>query len=526
MSIKMKLVLPIVTVGLLLIVASVWFIVHASAQQATRMAVESASLVTDELHALRKYYTENVVARAGERGVAATHDYAAVPGTIPLPATMVHEMNGDIARKDGARVRLYSQFPFPFRAEGGVRDEFEANALRHLTDHPQSTYWRTEPVRGVMSVRFATADTMAAQACVTCHNTHPLSPKKDWKLGDVRGVLEVTVPLESALAIADADGRRLGLIIGVGILALVGITLLAVHRALRVLSDVVAAARRIAQGDLEVTVQTMRRDEVGLLQRAMSDMSKRLSDTIVGVRTRATAIASLASAVASTSLELSEGTNQQAASVEETSASLEQMGASIHQNSENAQRTEAIAEKGVKEAAETGQATRAMIEDVNAIIDKLSVIEEIAYQVNLLSLNASIEAARAGEHGRGFSVVASEVKKLADRSRKAASEVRALATKTGLSAARVDKVLVALVPSIRETSDLVRDVSAASTEQSTGIGQLNAAMTQIEQVTQRTAASTEELASTAEQLSLEAGALDKLMTVFRLSDDPANAKES
>jgi methyl-accepting chemotaxis protein len=281
-------------------------------------------------------------------------------------------------------------------------------------------------------------------------------------------------------------------------------------------ADAVAAATRIAAGDLTEAIQVSSRDEIGVLQGAMRDMGEKLAEVIGQVRVAAGALASASGQVSATSQQLSQGTGTQAASVEETTSSLEEMSASIGQNAENSRQTERLAGEGARNADEGGQAVTETVVAMRSIAEKVSIIEEIAYQTNLLALNAAIEAARAGDHGRGFAVVATEVRKLAERAQRSAKEIGELAGSSVQVAERSGKLITELVPAIRRTADLVREVASASQEQAAGIGQVSRAMDAVDQVTQRNASAAEELSSTAEEMSAQAEALQGLMAFFRL----------
>jgi methyl-accepting chemotaxis protein len=192
------------------------------------------------------------------------------------------------------------------------------------------------------------------------------------------------------------------------------------------------------------------------------------------------------------------------------------MSASITQNADNSRQMEAMAMKGAKEGEESEKAVKETLEAMKAIADKISFVEDIAYQTNLLALNAAIEAARAGEHGRGFAVVAAEVRKLAERSQAAAKDISKLSSSSVKVAERASQSLAELVPAIRKTAELVQEVAAASLEQASGVAQVNKAMTQVDQVTQRNAASAEEFASTAEEMASQAEALKQTMGFFHI----------
>ncbi len=283
----------------------------------------------------------------------------------------------------------------------------------------------------------------------------------------------------------------------------------------------VEVARRIATGDLSGSVHVDGSDEITALQAAMRDMASKLHQVIGEVRSGAEALSMAASQVSSTSQTLSQGTGEQAASVEETTSSLEEMTASITQNAENSRQTEQMATAGALDAEETGKAVTEAVSAMTDIGEKIAIIQELAYQTNLLALNAAIEAARAGEHGKGFAVVAQEVRKLAERAQSSAKDIGARAVSSVAVAKRSGQLLGDLVPAIRKTADLVREVAAASQEQSSGVAQISTAMGQVDQVTQRNASASEELASTAEEMSSQAEALQQLVSFFQLGGERA-----
>lgn len=312
-----------------------------------------------------------------------------------------------------------------------------------------------------------------------------------------------------------------GILVSSAIVAfLLAFSALMIRRTNRLLDASLLAFSRIEAGDLTVRLDLDHGDEISRILRSAQSMINRFAQAIAQVRAAADGLSSAAGQVSSTSATLSQATSEQAASVEETSATIEQASASIQQNAQNARHTDTIAQASAKQAQTGGDAVQRTVMDMQSIADRISIIDDIAYQTNMLALNAAIEAARAGQHGKGFAVVAAEVRKLAERAQVAAKEIGELASGSVKQAAGAGDLLKQLVPSITQTSELVQEITAASEEQATGMGQINQAISQLNGVTQQNAASSEELAATAQTLSEQAARLLELVAQFKTLPGP------
>jgi methyl-accepting chemotaxis protein len=311
--------------------------------------------------------------------------------------------------------------------------------------------------------------------------------------------------------------RNILLLTGLFVVAVVTIAVLFSRSLSKPLIEAVGVAKLVADGDLRANVVSDRQDEIGQLLTAMHNLVEQLRQIVGEVLVGADNLSSASSQVSSTAQSLSQGATEQAASVEETTASIEQLNASVQQNTENARVTNGIAKSSAEEARTGGDAVQRTVTAMKDIASKIGMIEEIAYKTNLLALNAAIEAARAGEHGKGFTVVAAEVRKLAENSGATAREINQLATNSVAIAEDAGQVLQHMVPNIVKTAELIEEITSASGEQASGIGQINEAMGQLDKATQQNASSSEQLAATAEELSGQAAQLQETMAFFKVS---------
>ena len=299
------------------------------------------------------------------------------------------------------------------------------------------------------------------------------------------------------------------------------------------LREAVTTLQQVADGDLAVSLNLHTTDEMGCMAQALNDALKKLRTTLVEVSESAKFANSSSQELASSAETIAGGAKEQAASLEETSASLEQITATVHQSVDSAKQANQLAASS-KMSAEGGEQVvlRAItaMQEINTASSKIhaiiSTIDEIAFQTNLLAVNAAVEAARAGEAGRGFAVVASEVRSLALRTTGAAKEIKVLIQDSLRKVANGSQLvnqsgetLHAIVDLAKKVTDVVSDMTAASREQSIGIEQVNTAVTRIDQVTQSNSEQTGELSSTARSMMQQSARLTELLATFTLTNE-------
>ncbi len=290
-------------------------------------------------------------------------------------------------------------------------------------------------------------------------------------------------------------------------------------------------AEAIAQGDLTIELKTDRRDEVGALIRAMNKIGVGLTQVVRSVRANSESVATACTQIAQGNQDLSIRTEQQASALQTTASSMNELGTTVQLNSERASQANQLAQGASAVATEGGEIVSQVVDTMKGINDSskkiadiISVIDGIAFQTNILALNAAVEAARAGESGRGFAVVASEVRSLAGRSAEAAREIKSL---INASVERVEQgtklvdqagvTMNEVVSSIRRVTDIMGEISMASVEQTTGVMQVNQAVTQMDESTQQNAALVEEMAAAASSLNTQAHDLVASVTTFKLA---------
>lgn len=285
-----------------------------------------------------------------------------------------------------------------------------------------------------------------------------------------------------------------------------------------------AVADEIGRGNLLVRI--MPRSDQDRLNHALKAMADKLAEVIGRTRASANAVSSGTEKLKITASGLRDGSSQQASAAEQASAAVEEMSSNIAHTSDNAAETGSIAEKSANEATRSGETVREAVAAMGTIAEKINIVQEIARQTDLLALNAAVEAARAGEHGRGFAVVASEVRKLAERSQQAALEISELSSKTVEVSGRAGEMLGTVVPDIRRTADLVKEISTAMNEQSIGANQINDAIRALDQVIRKNRDASEVTSVSADDLSQRAADLLATVEYFAVAEREAEAPAS
>ena len=559
-SLFWKLIIPVAAAFLLSLLFLAFWVPGQIEQNAKQNAIAAAEQTVKQFKILRSYYTANVVKKVlAKGGLSASFEHRHDPEKIPLPATMIHDLS-ELLAQDGMSVRLYSAFPFPNRSQR-VLDDFQKQAWAEISKSPKQVVQDQQVLDGVATVRVAIADTMVNEVCVNCHNAHPDTPKNDWRLGDVRGILEVDVPIAKALANGSQLSHTITLVLALVLVIVIAIVWFIYRNTVgSKLHGLMLALDDIAQGkgDLTQRLDESSGDEIGQVAQSFNGIMvnlQQLVQDIVGVAGR---LAHASEQLAAVAKDSKNGVNRQtlrteqmASAISELSSSFTEVSHNTTRASEQAELARTRAEQGDAKMAQGTDGVRKLAEDVQSAASSIGQLEKksddiegmvgvirgIAEQTNLLALNAAIEAARAGEQGRGFAVVADEVRTLASKTQTSTEEINHMieALQSEVKAAvhamargrestqkcesqllEASGVLRQIDDSVSIMADLNQQIAVAMDEQVSVTSELNQNAEQVHDESQGAVAHAEQILETSLRLESVAVELKGLIGRFKI----------
>lgn len=565
-SLQTKLLAPLILAGVAVVIIAITAMIQLQRTQLVDAGLITARAVEQQVRSLRTFYTHEVVDRANEMGTRVNYDYPDRRDTLPLPDTLVHQLGAQIGEEyPGTLVRLYSEHPFPHRAATEAYDAFEKEAMAALKANPSQAYFRLEGYRDRqgterLSMRYAAADLMRP-SCVGCHNSHPESPRSNWRVGDVAGVVEVVVPVDAMADGFHAGTWRLSLIVALGFLATVAIATFVSRRSIRPIGGLVKVFSEVGKGNLITRAEMSTSDEFSLLGQSTNDMILRLREVVGRLLAASAQMSSASEEILASSRQQEEGSIEQTGCYEEISGTARGNSDAARNIAGDADALKDTAERMLR-AAQTGRdaleitrgAMRLIVsqndviaeriqklyEKSEAIIRVVDIIDEVSDRLDLLALNAGLEGSRAGELGKGFTLVAQEMRRLAESVSKSTMEIKgtiqeihkftqasieasnqgATATKSGArETEKMSDAIESIFGLIEKSAEAARRITVATQQQLSSTQQVVQALTEMNTISSRGLTASKQVTQAAAELTELATSLNSVVATFKLDGD-------